>query len=153
MEATTELKATLPYYESPKREGVWVTEIPAGEFDKLQAFWNSGQYEKAAALREARLDQCLKSAEVALTWATREYCSAARVFATLLASLYNGNRVKFDVSDLRRLDMANFEHAMNVMRLSFETSSEPHTWFKNGNDIFEKMIADWKLEKKRRAAR
>lgn len=146
--------ATLPHRPHPSREGVYTVDIPAKDFDKLNAYFNSDTFEKAEAARDARLDACLKSAEQALRVATTHYgTSGGRVFATLLASLYNGNRVKFDVSDLRCLDSNNFEHALNVMRLSFETSSEPHTWFQNGGRIFEQLIADWRLEKKRRAAR
>lgn len=153
MNPTTELKASLPCRPSLK-DRVLVVEIPAEDYPKLNAFWNSGAYEQVEAARTARLDDCLKSAEQALRVATTHYgTSGGRVFATLLASLYNGNRVKFDVSDLRCLDSNNFEHALNVMRLSFETSSEPHTWFKGGGAIFEQLIADWKLEKKRRAAK
>ena len=150
MSPTEELKATLPARPG-KRDGMLEIEIPACDYEKLLAFWNSDSFEKASAARDARIDDCLKSAEIALNWATRHNCSGARIFATLLASLYNGNRVKLDASDLRGLDKGNFEHALNVIRLSFETNSEPHDWFKNGGAIFEKMIDDWGLEKKRRA--
>jgi hypothetical protein len=146
-----EISASELKLKKPRREGYCTVELPAEDYEKLQAFWSSGLYEKAAKARDARLDDCLKSAEIALNWALRHDCSGAHVFATLLASLYNGQRVKFDVSDLRLLDAENFEHALNVMRLSFETSSEPHTWFPNGGRLFEKMIADWRLEKKPRA--
>jgi len=79
--------------------------------------------------------------------------SGGRVCATLLASLYNGERVKFDVSDLRRLDQDLFEHAMNTIRLCYETNREPHTFFVEGGRLFEEMIERWGLEKKRRRAR
>lgn len=150
MSTVEELKATLPARPGP-REGILVIEIQAREYEKLLAYWDSGSFEKAAEARKARLDDCLKSAEIAVNWATRHDCSGARIFATLLASLYNGNRVKLDASDLRGLDAENFEHALNVIRLGFETNSEPHTWLQNGGRIFEKMIADWGFEKKRRA--
>lgn len=146
------VKASELKLKKPRREGYCTVELPAADYDKLLAFWNSDLYEKAAAAREARLADCLRSAEIALNWATRHNCSGARVFATVLASLYNGKRVKFDVSDLRLLDSENFEHAVNVMRLSFETNSEPHTWFPGGGRIFEKMISDWGFEKKKRSA-
>lgn len=131
-----------------KRDGYLVIEIPAAEYDKLNAFWNSGHFEQATAAREGSLDACLKSAEIALDQALHQSGSGAMVLARVLASLYNGNRVKLDVSDLRRLDAANFEHALNVMRLSFETHSEPHSWFEGGGAIFEKMIKAWGFEKK-----
>lgn len=131
-----------------KREGYLVVEIPAAEFDKLNAFWNSGLFEQATAARKGTLDACQNSAEIALDQALNQSGSGAMVLARVLASLYNGNRVKLDVSDLRRLDYANFEHAINCMRLSFETNSEPHTWFEGGGELFEKMIKTWGFEKK-----
>lgn len=137
-----------------QREGmvrVSVT-LPRTDLPKLHAWMDSDTFEKAEAARKARLDDCLKSLEHALNWAMRHDTSGARVFATLLASMYNGNRVKFDVSDLKLLDRANFEHAMNSIRLCQETHREPHQFFVKGGELFEQMIRDWKLEKKRRAA-
>ena len=82
---------------------------------------------------------------------TTRSTSGGRVCATLLASLYNGYRVKFDASDLRVLDQVLFEHAMNTMRLCYELNAEPHTFFQDGGRLFEEMIETWGLEKKRRA--
>jgi len=62
--------------------------------------------------------------------------SGATVFAQFLGSLYNGSRVKADVSGISSLDCANFEHLMNVMRLCKMGGQEPHQYFKNGNAIF-----------------
>lgn len=126
--------------------------IPRDQYPKLQAFMSSDTWEKAQAARKADLTTCLKSLEIALTWAMKHDTSGARVFATLLASMYNGNRVKFDVSDLKLLDAANFEHALNSMRICQELHREPHQFFERGGDLFEQFIKDWKLEKKRRAA-
>lgn len=126
--------------------------IPRADLPKLHAWMESDTFEKAEATRKARLDGCLKSLEIAVNWALKHDTSGARVFATLLASMYNGNRVKFDVSDLKLLDAGNFEHALNSMRLCQETHREPHQFFQNGGALFEQIIRDWKLEKKRRAA-
>lgn len=126
--------------------------LPRANLKKLSDFMNSDDWEKAQAARKARLDDCLKSLEVAVNWALKHDTSGARVFATLLASMYNGNRVKFDVSDLKLLDAGNFDHAMNCIRLCQETHREPHQFFQNGGTLFEQIIRDWKLEKKRRAA-
>nr|MBL8412746.1 hypothetical protein [Dechloromonas sp.] len=126
--------------------------LPREKLQKLHDFMAGDTWEKANAARKARLDDCLKSMEIAVNWALKHDTSGARVFATLLASMYNGNRVKFDVSDLKLLDQANFEHALNCMRLCQELHREPHQFFKNGGEIFERIITDWKLEKKRRAA-
>lgn len=127
--------------------------IQRSEYQKLCDFMSGDSWEKAHEARRATLDDCLKSIEVALTVATTHYgTSGGRTMATLLASMYNGNRVKFDVSDLKCLDMANFEHALNCMRLCQELHREPHQFFENGGALFEQMIKDWGLEKKRRAA-
>lgn len=132
----------------PRPELTTVTlTVPADKLAKLDAWMSSDTWEKSQALREAKLDECTKSLGHCLRFALEQDCSGARVFATLLASLYNGERVKFDVSDLRRLDPANFEHALNVMRLCFETNSEPHSFFQNGGELFERLIRDWRLEK------
>ena len=138
----------------PVREGnicITVT-LPRAKFEKFDAMMDSDAWEKAQALRQANLAQCCKSLEVALDWALHHDCSGAGVFARLLASLYNGERVQVNMWRLCGvLDSGNFEHAMNVIRLCGETGREPHTFFVNGGEIFEKMISDWGLEKKRRA--
>lgn len=126
--------------------------LPKDKLKKLYDFMDGDTWEKAQEIRKARLDDCLKSLEIAVTWALKHDTSGARVFATLLASMYNGNRVKFDVSDLKLLDAENFEHALNCMRLCQETHREPHQFFERGGELFEQIIRDWKLEKKRRAA-
>lgn len=126
--------------------------LPRQKLQKLHDFMADGTWEKAEEARRANLTTCLKSLEIAVTWACKHDTSGARVFATLLASMYNGNRVKFDVSDLKLLDRENFEHALNCMRLCQELHREPHSFFRNGGDLFETFIKDWKLEKKRRAA-
>ena len=126
--------------------------ISKSKYEKLHDFMNSDTWEKAQAARNAKLSECLKSVEIAVTWALKHDTSGARVFATLLASMYNGNRVKFDVSDLKLLDQANFEHALNCMRICQELHREPHQFFEKGGELFERIIKDWKLEKKARAA-
>jgi len=126
--------------------------LPRADLPKLHAWMDSDTFEKAEAARKARLDDCLKSLEIAVNWALKHDTSGARVFATMLASMYNGMRVKFDVSDLKLLDAGNFEHALNCMRLCQATNREPHQFFEKGGALFEQIIRDWKLEKKRRAA-
>lgn len=126
--------------------------LPRSDLKALHEFMDRATLDKAAAARHADLTGCLKSLEIAVNWALKHDTSGARVFATMLASMYNGNRVKFDVSDLKRLDRANFEHALNSMRICQELHREPHQFFENGGALFEQIITDWKLEKKRRAA-
>ena len=128
------------------------TTMPRAKFEKFNAFMHSDTWEKAQALRDAKLQDCVESLRVALNWALHHDCSGAATFARLLASLYNGNRVQMDASRLAfSLDSANFEHAMNCIRLVHETSREPHTFFKDGGALFEQMIKQWDFDKKRRA--
>ena len=138
----------------PVREGYIsiTTTMPKDKLDKFHAFMHADTFEKAEALRKAKLQDCVESLRIALDWALHHDCSGANVFARLLASMYNGNRVQMDVSRLLfSLDTENFEHAMNAIRLCRETSREPHTFFENGGALFEKMISDWGFDKKRRA--
>lgn len=138
----------------PQGEKVTVTlTLSPEKVEKLHAFMASDTWEKAEAARKADLEGCMDSLEHAVKIATTHYgTSGGRVFATFLASLYNGNRVKVDASDIMSLDSANFEHLLNILRLRFETHREPHQFFENGNDLFERIIKDWRLEKRRRAA-
>jgi hypothetical protein len=121
------------------------------EMQKMHAWWKSDIYEKAEETRKSDLAECTKSLEFAVNYASKEYGSGATVFATFLASLYNGNRVKADISDISLLDMHNFEHLMNVQRLCFMTHREPHSFFKNGNEVFEYIIKRHGLEKRRKS--
>ncbi len=136
----------------PKRETVTVTlTLSPDKVDKLHAFMASDTWEKAEAARNAKLDDCVKSLAHAVEIATTHVgTSGGRTFATFLASLYNGDRVKVDASSIMSLDSANFEHLLNILRLRFETHREPHQFFVNGGDLFERIIADWGLEKRRR---
>lgn len=136
----------------PRTEKVTVTlTISADKVEKLHAFMASDTWEKAEAARKANLEGCVDSLEHAVRIATTHVgTSGGRVFATFLASLYNGNRVKADVSDITALDTANFEHLLNILRLRFETHREPHQFFEDGGELFERIIKDWGLEKRRR---
>lgn len=128
--------------------------IPKSQHAKLLAFMASDTFEKAEAARNARHEECAESIGVLLN-TTRQHLgtSGGRVCATLLASLYNGQRVKLDVSDLKLLDQHLFEHALNTIRLCYEANREPHEFFHQGGHLFEEMISTWGLEKKRKASR
>lgn len=140
----------------PVRQGYIsvTTTMPRSKFEKFNAAMHADDWEKQQELRNANLQECIESIKVAMDWAMHHDCSGAATFARLLASLYNGNRVQMDASRLVfSLDSTNFEHAMNVLRLCQETSREPHTFFVDGGALFEKLIAVWGFEKKRRARR
>ena len=44
--------------------------------------------------------------------------SSAETIASVLCSLYNGDRCKVDLSNFRLLDQTNFEYVINVLRLN-----------------------------------
>ena len=121
--------------------------IPKSKLQKLQDWMHADTWEKAEQLRDAEYEQQVESLLHCVYMAQQDH-GGARVMAQFLASLYNGNRVKADVSDLRALDSANFEHLMNVLRLCKETHSEPHQFIVNGGEIFERIIKVWKLERR-----
>lgn len=129
--------------------------IRRGDFDHLQSWMDRDAIDQARAARDADLNGRINSLSVLLNHALRHAgTSGGRICATLLASMYNGDRVKFDVSDLRNgLDHNLFEHAMNAIRLCRETNMEPHEFFEKGGTLFEQMIRDWGLEKRRKAVK
>ena len=72
-----------------------------------------------------------------------------RIVASFLAGLYNGQRFPFDLTDLRCVDDAIFEDCMALLRMDArQCEQEIHNYFDNGNERWEKMIQDWKLEKR-----
>jgi hypothetical protein len=71
-----------------------------------------------------------------------------RIVAGFLAGLYNGQRFPFKLTDLRGVDDAIFEDCMALLRMDArQCEREVHDYFDNGNDRWEKMIQDWKLDK------
>ncbi|MDP3579112.1 hypothetical protein [Methyloversatilis sp.] len=121
---------------------------------RLYQFMDLATIEEAEQLRKAnmhtQIDSLAELVHIALS-----HCgtSGGRRVATLLASMYNGNRVKFDASDLRCMDVTLFEHCMNAIRLCTENNREPHQFFNNGGAAFEEIIRRWGLEKKRKGVR
>jgi hypothetical protein len=69
--------------------------------------------------------------------------NSARVIASVLCSLYNGNRCKIDLTGLRLLDQANFEHVLSALRLDHSPVREVHEYFENGSALWEQMFADY----------
>ena len=121
--------------------------IEEDEQAKLMAFMSSDSWERAEEVRKASIQECTNSLTHCVMWAQRD-CGSSRVFAHFLASLYNGYRVKADVSDIGALDPENFEHLMNVLRLCYMTQREPHTFVDNGSEVFEGIISQWDMETK-----
>src|SRR3546814_8712878 len=93
-----------------------------------------------------------------------DVCSSD-LLAQLLGSLYNGGRVKANLGDaLSGIDADVFEHVLTVFRLHATGGHEIHTYFDRGqplhdprlgdggNAVFERIITEYRLEKRRRRA-
>lgn len=124
--------------------------IPREKVDKLQAFMHADTWERTMAARDADLAKCRESLEKCVRFVFEHRANSTRFIASVLASLYNGERVKVDLSNIGLLDMEWAEHVLNVIRLRYEEMREPHTYFKNGGELFERMIREYGLEKRRR---
>lgn len=146
-----ELKSLVPTATAFKPDGRVKVEMEIYECDlpKLQAWMNSDTWEMAQKIRAENHAGYIKSLEHCVEMALQDH-GGARVMAQFLCSLYNGTRVKADVSGIGNLDLCNFEHLMNVLRLCYETNSEPHSFFVDGNAVFERIIRSWKLERRAR---
>lgn len=120
------------------------------DINLVKSLAQSNALEKMVNIRKLDYDQMQASLTHCVRMAQCDH-GGARVMAQFMASLYNGDRVKADVSGIRSLDLENFEHLMNAMRFCYEMNSEPHKFFVNGNDLFERIIKNWGLEKRRRS--
>lgn len=123
--------------------------IPQEKADKLHAFMASETWEKAMAARHADLEKCVESLHKCVSFVLEHHANSTHFIASVLCSLYNGDRVKVDLSDIMRLDMVWAEHVLNVIRLRYDAQREPHTYFKDGNALFERIIKEYRLEKRR----
>lgn len=104
-------------------------------------------------IRPKSANELIRSLEILLGIVQRHPgTSGARIIASVLCSLYNGNRCKVDLTDLRMLDQSNFEHVLNVLRLDYAPAKEVHEYFNNGSAIWEAMIADYRLDRGARHA-
>ncbi len=124
--------------------------IERDKVEKLMAFMNGNAWEESQAIRKRDLNGCRDSLAWCVDLALNQNYSTAVRIAAFLTSLYNGDRVQVAVSGIGNFDDEHFEHLMNVLRLCHETHREPHTFFKEGNRIFEQIIARHGLEKRRR---
>jgi len=71
-----------------------------------------------------------------------------RYIARFLAGLYNGPRFPFDLTDLRAIDDALFEHTLAVLRMDHAPEKEVHNYFSNGSKLWEEdIIKGWDLDK------
>lgn len=84
--------------------------------------------------------------------ATHHHTGGSRVIAMFLLGLYNGERFKFDLTDLRRLDERNQECVLSVLRLDIRPQREVHDWLNlitNRTDFgrrFEELACSYNVE-------
>lgn len=67
----------------------------------------------------------------------------SRRIARFLLGLYNGDRFRFDLTDLRGLDREVFDDCLTVLRMDHSPEKEVHRYFDNGGDLFEQLATDW----------
>jgi hypothetical protein len=68
-----------------------------------------------------------------------------RHVAAFLLGLYNGNRFKFDLTDLRCVDRGIFDDCMAVLQMDQTAWKEVHTFFPKGGAQFEELADDWRI--------
>lgn len=139
-------------FDQQREEMVTVTmTIPKSKHEKLHAFMQSDTFEKEKAARDANLVKCRESLVECVRFVRAHHANSTRFIASVLCSLYNGDRVKVDMSGIGLIDPVWKEHVLNVIRLHYDGGlREPHTYFENGGRIFEEIIAQYRLEKRRR---
>lgn len=105
----------------------------------------SGQ--RAAEVRAQDRDKGLDSL-VYLVELTERDTRQAGIVARFLAGLYNGQAYPFDLTELRALDADLFEHCLAVLRLDNQPTVEIHKYLPDGDVRWQRMIADWNLDKR-----
>lgn len=68
-----------------------------------------------------------------------------RHVAAFLLSLYNGNRFKFDLTDLRCVDRAIFDDCIAVLQMDFQHLKEVHLYFPKGGQVWEDLAHQWRI--------
>lgn len=78
--------------------------------------------------------------------ARRDTGQSGRVAAFLLG-LYNGNRFKFNLNDLRGLDMEIFDDCIKVLRMDAHPQKEVCDYFDDAH-LFERLAVDWGMARR-----
>ena len=69
----------------------------------------------------------------------------SRRIAHFLLCLYNGDRFRFDLTDLRGLDYSLHDDCLTVLRMDQVFEKEVHRYFDRGGELFEQLAIDWGL--------
>ena len=130
-------------------------EVPAerrSAFERMYLDFMTGESphtREARALKTRARDVQERGVESlqALYEIAQAHSGQCRYVARFLAGLYNGVRFPFDLTDLRALDEAIFEHCLAVLRMDARPAKEVHEYFPDGGHKWEAMIARWGLDK------
>lgn len=138
-------------------------DIPREQQEEFHAFWRDwvsrGAWAEKQRVMHTERAQGVASLQYLVHWIRGPgySCGGAYRIAEVLGSLYNGTRIQADLFDLGGLDAHLVEHLLQVIRLHCSSGPEIHTYFDNreglpsGNEVFEGFIADYGLERRRRA--
>jgi hypothetical protein len=121
--------------------------------DRLEAFhllfdeFTRGPTRHDAAVTRQRdeYEEGKASLAALFKFATTHHTGGSEVVANVLASLYNGNRFKVDLTDLRLLDGELFGHVLNVLKLDHRPRQDVHCYFNDGGRRFEEMFDRYEL--------
>lgn len=118
--------------------------------DRMLSDWR-----KDLVARNAKMKADREAGEAALRRllpiAQRDTHQAGKV-ARILLGLYNGHRFPVNLTNLRSLDDTIFEDVIAVLRMDANAYQEVHLYFENGARVFEKLAADWGMNKEGGAA-
>ncbi len=80
-------------------------------------------------------------------WAVANgHSGQCRFIAAFLLGLYNGARFPFDLTDLRCIDSALYEHCSAVLHMDARVcEQEIYLYFEDGGTKFEQLAKDWQL--------
>ncbi|MBO3274167.1 DUF7673 family protein [Pseudomonas schmalbachii] len=65
------------------------------------------------------------------------------VIGRFLLGLYNGQDYPFDLTDLRRLDLALFDDCLQVLQMDFQPEVEVHGRVADGQAIWAELVILW----------
>ena len=112
--------------------------------EMLDEFFNGARYKAIVESKQADRHTHIESLRHLYELTQKHWKTGqARVIARFLASLYNGYRFPFDLTDFRILDSDIFEHCINVLRLDSRPAQEVHCYFERGGELWERMIKDY----------
>jgi hypothetical protein len=113
----------------------------------LYEFWRGeSRWDVMQTLRANRLERGKQALARLFSFAETNGCGGSAVIAHFLASMYNGNRFKVDLTDFRLLSSEYFQDMLAVLYLDHAPEQEVHQYFANGGQRFEAMFKRYGLE-------